>query len=126
MFKRPKVSLAGRLIITSIFILTLFVPEILAMTRFSQPGIRAAISIVRIVGEVVLYYFTMLGRGWARWITAFGLIMLVAGVIAAAGRRNPPVAIATAILYIPSIAILLGLKTVQPDDRARLRRQIHS
>ena len=120
MFKKSRVSLGGRLIITAIFGLAVFAPEILIMTT----GVGVGMSIIRLLGGVFLYYFTMLGHGWARWITAFLLIIAAALFIGVAGKHATPLAIGAAVIFIPSIAILLGLKTVQPRDRTRSRRSL--
>jgi hypothetical protein len=123
MFKDSKVSPGGRWIITVIFVLAIFGPEIFMMIKLAQLGAGIGMSLIRIALAFVLYYFAMLGHGWARWITAFILIMATAIIIGAAGREVPFVALGAAVIFIPSIAILLGLKSVQAKDRMRLRRR---
>jgi len=126
MFKNSSVSVGGRLIITAIFVVTIFGPEIFMIILLSQLGAPNGMAFVRLGLEFLLYYFAMRGAGWARWITAFFLIMAIAFVIGITGRKHPFTALGVAALFIPSIAILLGLKTVQANPRLRSRRRSHS
>ena len=126
MFKNSKVSLGGRLILTAIFALTVFGPEIVIMINLSQLGVGIGMSFVRIGLGFFLYYFAMMGHGWARWITAFLLIITGSMIVAICGHKLPLVAIGAAILFIPGIAILVGLKSVQADPRMRSRRRHRS
>jgi len=127
MFKNSSVSVGGRLIITAIFVVTIFGPEIFMIILLSQLGAPNGMAFVRLGLEFLLYYFAMRGAGWARWITAFFLIMAIAFVIGITGRKHPLTALGVAALFIPSIAILLGLKTVQANPRLRSRgRRSHS
>ncbi len=126
MSNHSRVSLAGRLIITAIFALTFFFPEILLMVLVAPRSQRAyplLLALFRITLGVVLYYFTMLGYGGARWITAFLLIMSTAMAICVSGKHTPTYAIVFAIFLIPSIVILLAAKIVRPEDRLRSRRR---
>jgi len=123
MFKNSSVSVGGRLIITAIFVVTIFGPEIFMIILLSQLGAPNGMAFVRLGLEFLLYYFAMRGAGWARWITAFFLIMAIAFVIGITGRKHPFTALGVAALFIPSIAILLGLKTVQANPRLRSRRR---
>jgi hypothetical protein len=123
MFKNSSVSLGGRLIITAIFVLTIFGPEIFVLITLIQLGAPFGMSFVRLALESILYYFAMRGKGWARWITAFLLITAIAFVIGISGRKHPFIALGMAAVFIPGIAILLGLKNVQPDHRMRSRRR---
>jgi len=123
MFKNSSVSVGGRLIITAIFVMTIFGPEIFIMITLVQLGVGIGMPIVRFLLEMLLYYFVMRGRGWARWITAFFLIFFAAVIISITGRKTPFIAVGAVALFIPSIAILLALKTIQPAHRLRSRRR---
>ena len=126
MFKNSRVSLGGRLIITAIFALTVFIPEILIMVLLAPRSSRAyplLVGLIRLTLGCVLYYFTMLGYGGARWITAFLLIVSTAMIVSVSGKQALPFTIVSAIILVLSIVILLGWKIVQPEDRLRSRRR---
>jgi hypothetical protein len=126
MHRKPQVSLAGRLIITAIFALTIFIPEIVMWVTLSSrpgPGHGSGMSFVRLVLAAVLYYFTLQGREWARWLTAFLLIITGAIIIGVIGRMVPPIAIGVAILFISGIAILLGSRIVRTERRIHRDRR---
>lgn len=125
MHQRSKVSLAGRLIVTAIFVLTILIPEVIVVILLcAHPGRGEALagSLVRFMLACIVYYFIMAGYGWARWIMAFLLMMSVAMVVADTGKHLPLFAIIVGILFIPSIVILLGLKIIRPEERIRVRR----
>jgi hypothetical protein len=118
MFKKSKVSLKGRWIISLIFLVCILVPEsiVLSMARKSiHPKYVIGMSLVRIMWGLPLYYFMMLGHSWARYITivlfSLGAMMVLPNLSA----EN------FAMLSVPLVIIIVTVGALIFSDQVKAR-----
>lgn len=123
MFKKSRVSLRGRWIITAIFALCIFIPValllVLVAPRSTRPPTIIGFSLLSLIWAVPLYYFAMLGRAWARYITILFFSFSVIANWISLSRQTPLSAIIFTCLIATSTAILICSNEVKAGHRRR-------
>jgi hypothetical protein len=122
MFKKSKVSVEGRWIISLIFFFTFLLPEAAIMALASRavyPKYIIGMSLVRLMWSAPLYYFTMLGRSWARAITIVLLMCGAAMLVTAVPGKSFGIVLLILCIFVVSAWILISAKKVRPRDGRR-------